>query len=97
MKSKKSKAGDLRVWHIPQVPMKPFYVYVESPKEGKKVINILAEYDLFQFENKVKGDYSNASGLQVFEVNEEAKSLLDRNEWVEWVDENGFNIDEVEF
>ena len=61
------KLNDLRVWHIPQIPMKPFYVDVDSIVEGVKTIDILAHYDLFQYENDIKPDYSNVSGLQRYE------------------------------
>lgn len=85
MKSIKRKKLLYRVWHIPQVPMIPFYVAVDSPKEAKKILNILANYDIFQFKNNVKPDYSHAAGLEIF----------NDNEWLEWEDENGFNIDET--
>lgn len=59
--------GDIRVWHIPQVPMAPFYVDVSSVHEAKMVVNLLADYDLFQYENHVKPDYANASGIEVWD------------------------------
>jgi hypothetical protein len=77
----------LRVWHIPQVPGKAFYVPVTTPEEGMKVLGILAEYDLFQLKYNIKPDYSNASGLQVWED----------NEWLEWKNEDGDCIKEVKF
>jgi hypothetical protein len=54
-----------RVWWIPQVPMKAFEVPVKSWADGKRIEDILADYDLFQFENAVKGDYCNAGGTQM--------------------------------
>ena len=57
---KKPKAGDLRVWWIPQVPMKAFHVPVADLAEAKLVIDTLAKYDLFQLENKIKPDFCNA-------------------------------------
>lgn len=73
--------GDLRVWHIPQVPMKPFHVPVQSPGEAVKVMQVLADYDIFQFENRVKPDYCNASGLEVVE------GFIDGEpQWIEWSD-----------
>lgn len=66
-----------RVWWIPQVPMNPFYVLVESVEQGVRVMDILADYDLFQFENKIKPDYTNMGGVQVFEG----------GEWCDWYDE----------
>jgi len=73
----KAKAGDLRVWWIPQVPGKPFHVPVASVEEAVKIMNVLAEYDLFQLKHRIKPDYSNAGGLEVFED----------DEWCGWWDE----------
>ena len=82
------KEGDLKVWWIPQVPMKSFYVPVETPQEAKKLLKTLAEYDLFQHKNKVKSDYCNAGGLLVYED----------DEWSEWYDEEtGDDIDSWEY
>jgi len=80
------KDGDLRVWWIPQVPMKDFLYPVQSVIEAKHVLDILAEYDLFQLEHKVKPDFSNVGGLQVFED----------GEWLEWSNDDGESIDEVD-
>jgi hypothetical protein len=80
--SKTPKEGDLRVWHIPQVPMKAFRVPVASAEEAIKLINVLANYDLFQFENNIKPDYCNVNGLEVFE----------NGEWLEWENEDGSDI-----
>lgn len=68
---------EYRVYWIPQIPMDAFYVSVSSPLEGRRLLDILADYDLFQYENNVKGDYSNAGGLEV----------LENGEWVDWHDE----------
>ena len=81
----------LRVWHIPQVGCgATFYVPVETAEEGKKVMDMLAAYDLFQLENRIKPDFANTNGLQVF--NEEDQ------EWEDWyleTDEDYFDdIDE---
>ena len=78
------KKGDLRVWWIPQLPMKPFHVPVKSIREAKLILDTLADYDLFQFENHVKPDYSNAGGLEEF----------DGTEWLE--DDEGNDIDNIE-
>ena len=58
--------GDLRVWWIPQIPMSPFYVDVESVEQGRWLEDVLANYDEFQYATNVKGDYSNVGGLQRF-------------------------------
>lgn len=66
----------LRVWHIPQIPMDPFYVYTEDIKEAKKICDILAAYDLFQLENKVKPDFINTNGIEMWDNT--------NKEWVDW-------------
>jgi len=73
----KPKEGSLQVWWIPQVPMKPFTVDVENIDEAILILKTLARYDLFQLENNIKPDFSNAGGLNVFE----------NGEWSEWYDE----------
>ncbi len=80
------RPGDLRVWWIPQIPMKAFYVPVSSPQEARKLLDVLGAYDDFQFRNRVKPDYSNAGGLCIFE----------HGEWVDWEDEDYNDIDHAE-
>ena len=58
----------LRVWHNCQVgAVKNFYVEVESIEQAWKILNTLWDYDLFQYENNIKPDYCNASGLEYFD------------------------------
>lgn len=84
MNNKTPSEGDLRVWWIPQIQMMtPFYVRVSSPLEAKKLIDALGQYDAFQFEHKVKPDYCNTGGLEVFAD----------GEWVDWESEDGDDID----
>jgi hypothetical protein len=67
--------AEYRVWWIPQVPMKPFRVPVETPEQGRWLCDVLADYDIFQFESNVKPDYCNAGGVQM---------LDEDGEWVDW-------------
>lgn len=83
--SQQAKEFDLRVWWIPQVPMKPFYVPVETIREAKLVLDALAKYDQFQFENNVKPDYCNAGGLEIFED----------GDWEDWCSADGYDIDDM--
>lgn len=77
--------GTLRVWWIPQIPMKPFHVPVKNLDEATLLLRTLADYDLFQLANRVKPDFCNAGGLEVVED----------GEWVEWYDpETGDDIDD---
>ena len=77
----------LRVYHNCQVGAVPnFYIEVSSIEEAWLIMNILWEYDEFQFTNNIKPDYCNITGLEVF--NEEEK------DWEEWYDELGQDIKE---
>lgn len=62
-----------------------FIVEVDNLVEAKKLLDTLAEYDKFQLENRIKPDYSNLGGLDVYE----------QGEWVEWCDDDGNHIDEL--
>jgi hypothetical protein len=81
------KNGDLRIWWIPQVPMEAFYVYIQSLVEAKKILTVLADYDMFQYNNNVKPDYCNVGGLQIYEKEE--------GEWLDWESEDGESIDDL--
>lgn len=74
----------LRVWWIPQIPLSegenPFYVPVESMEEAKLILDTLSIYDQYQYQNKIKPDFSNAGGLEQFD--EEVK------EWRDWGEED---------
>lgn len=81
----KPKNGDLKVWWIPEIPMKAFEFPVNTLQEAFTLLKALAEYDEFQFENNIRPDYSNAGGLIVFdEFNDE---------WCEWYSEDGDDIE----
>lgn len=75
------KESSLRVWWIPQVPGKPFHISVDSIKEGRKILEVLANYDLFQYENNIKPDYSNVGGLQEFDS--EDKTDSPKGSWID--------------
>jgi hypothetical protein len=87
--------GDLRVWWIPQIPGKPFHVPVKNIDEAKLLLKTLANYDLFQFKNKIKGDYANSGGLEVFEDVGDTPDEKISGEWCEWCNEDGDSIDDV--
>lgn len=76
----------LRIWHNPQISGKAFYVDVSSIEEAKKILDVLSVYDQFQFQENIKGDFSNASGVQMLDE--------DSNEWIDWENEEGMDFDE---
>ena len=83
----------LRVWHTPQISAKDglgnlieFNVGVADIDEAVEIINMLARYDLFQYNSNIKPDYCNASGLE---------EDID-GEWQEWLcPKTGDDIGEI--
>lgn len=90
--SDKPVIGSLRVLWVPQIgmPGEPFNVPVKTPEEGILILNTLADYDLYQFNNKVKGDYCNFGGLEVLE-----ESIEGDDGWHTWYNEEGEDADDV--
>lgn len=85
--------GDLRIWHIPQIPGKPFIVRVASPADAKRLLDVLADYDTFQFENNIRTDYSNAAGLSVFDTDD--KNDGSEGSWIDWYSDDGEELDDL--
>ena len=77
----------LKVWWIPQIPGKPFNVLVNSFAEAYIILNVLAEYDLFQLANHIKPDYSNAGGLMEWDV--------ESADWQDWETEDGGSVTDL--
>ncbi|MFF0828780.1 hypothetical protein ACFYU8_17750 [Brevibacillus sp. NPDC003359] len=69
----------IRVLHFPQVPCEPFIVEVKSLEEAKLLYDTLANYDLFQYENRIKPDFANATVVEQWDDGDQ--------EWVSWIDE----------
>lgn len=86
---------DYGTWWVPQVPMESFEVKVDSVKEAGLILETLARYDLFQYENKIKPDYANAGGLVMFDP-EDATDSPD-GIWVDWCDEETGEDDVLAF
>ena len=79
----------LRVWHIPQVPGKPFYVHTDDIRKAKKIMDILAAYDLFQLENRIKPDFANMNSVQMWDEEEQ--------EWIDWdIETEDYYFDSVD-
>lgn len=77
----------LRVWHIPQVPGKAFKVEVDSVRDGVRLMDALADYDAFQYDNNIKPDYCNVNGLQIWDETLTDQDLEDMeldDRWVDW-------------
>jgi len=77
------KEGQLQVWWIPQVPMKPFEVNIDTLEEGVKILDVLADYDAFQYENDVKPDYCNAGGIRRWCADSDGDGNAGWEDWYE--------------
>lgn len=62
--------NNYRVWWKPQVPMKSFLFEVRDLEQAKILVDALADYDEFQFQNNIKPDYCNQGGIQIREDGE---------------------------
>lgn len=74
------RSSTYKVWHIPQIPGEAFMVETESLDEAKRLVDVLADYDLFQLEHNIKPDYANMNGILVWSVDEDG--------YVDWEDED---------
>ncbi len=88
--------GLLKIWWIPQIPMKPFFFPVSSPQQAQSLLSCLALYDRFQLANNIKPDYANAGGLLEYDP-ENIENGDPETGWTEWYDEQGRDIDNTEF
>lgn len=87
----------LQVWWIPQVPkylLKAFTVDVDTVEEGVKIMNVLADYDDFQFKNNIKPDYCNTGGLNQWEEDSDGEGTPG---WVSWYDEETYEDNPYEW
>jgi hypothetical protein len=71
--------GDLRVWYIPQIPGKPYEVDIPRRagasdaaylQQAAFVIEAIIGLSIFEFENRIKPDYADMSGIARFEDGE---------------------------
>ena len=62
----------LKVWHIPQVGYPATFEYeVSNVVEGWIVLDLLAKYDQFQLDNRIKPDYASCRGLWKWDEEEQ--------------------------
>ena len=62
----------------------PFEVAVTSVAEGVKLLEVLAEYDLYQLRNRIKPDYCNTGGLRRWCADADGEGTPG---WEDWYDE----------
>lgn len=77
--------GDLKVFYIPQMPMKAFEVKVTSIAEGGRILDVIEQFSAFEFENRVKPDYCDMGGLVRYET--------DGEDGFDWYDVEDHEVD----
>ena len=96
-----------RVWYIPQIPWKPFQVTADTFEEWKKLLETIINFSIFEFKERVKPDYSDASWMEYFYTDEDnifdyvdEDVEIEEIDWVKWIwqewyDEDWNDIDEL--
>jgi hypothetical protein len=64
-----------RAWYIPQVPMHPFEVERPTAVEAQAALDLITNFSIFEFDNNIKPDYSDAGGVE--EWDEAAQEWFD--------------------
>ena len=84
--SEQPNNGTLRLYWHPNLPAKddPFYVNVNSAEEAVHLADTLASYDGYLFTQKLREDYTNTGGLEVFKG----------EDWEDWESSDGTPFDE---
>lgn len=72
-----AEEGDLRIWWIRNPPSPAQFILIDSPDEAVPILDQLGALDIRN------GVQVNVGGLEVFED----------DEWGEWYDKDGNNID----
>ena len=73
-----------KMWYIPQVPMKAFEREFDNIEAAKAALVTVIDFSIFEFENHVKPDYSDAAGISRWEEDGEGGFDwfdLDESEW----------------
>lgn len=85
------KEGDLRFWWCPQVGMAEHFILpVQSVEQAELLYDAFARYDLFQLQHRVKPDFCNAGGLEIFVCGDLGC------DWEEWENQDGETLADLE-
>lgn len=74
------KTTTYKIWHVPQIPGTAFVVGTDDLEYAKLLIEVLADYDLFQLEHRIKPDYDNVNGIMVWDEASGEYEDLDEDE-----------------
>lgn len=52
-----------KAWYIPQIPMKAFEVERDTAAEAKAALDLITDFSIFEYDNKIKPDYADVGGV----------------------------------
>jgi len=76
----------IRVVHIPQVPMKGFVVHVKNEREAYLIDQTLSDQHIFLYEKNIIPDYANVICVQVWDDTLEFDK--DGEKWTDYYNES---------
>lgn len=53
-----------RIWYVPQIPCESFKREYSSVEECLETLELLTDFSRFEYENKIKPDYSEMFGME---------------------------------
>ena len=76
-----------KVWYIPQVPAEPVEVeWIEDVNTAIKVYGWMVKLSIYEFNNNIKLDYSDAGGIQFENENWDWEDIENEEKWEDWED-----------
>jgi hypothetical protein len=78
-----------RAWYIPQVPGKAFEVETDSLAEAVRIENMLVDFSIFEYDNRIKPDYADAGGVDEWDEEDGEWYTLDESDIEAALDEGG--------
>lgn len=56
-----------RVWYVPQIPMEAFFYETDDLGTAQTVLDALAGFASFEYDNNLKPDYADAGGIELYD------------------------------
>lgn len=75
---------NFKVSHYPQIPCNPFEVEFDTIQEALRLKDILADYDMFQYENRIKPDYCNMTAILAYD-----------EKYKEWYELDDYEVEDI--
>jgi len=60
-----------KMWYIPQIPGKMFEREFDNLLDAVRALNMIIDFSRFEFANRVKPDYADASGVVYWDSNDQ--------------------------